>query len=90
LLVVVPARRHRFLFVVPPPPWFLHRSYISDPSPPLPIFLLSLVESPVVGLLPWEEELAGFGNDPFLVSGDLGARKLWVPGWVLVVVERQD
>jgi hypothetical protein len=89
LLVVVPARRHRFLFVVPPPPWFLHRSYISDPSP-LPIFLLSLVESPVVGLVPWEEELAGFGNDPFLVSGDLGARKLWVPGWVLVVVERQD
>lgn len=87
--MVVPARRHRFLFVVPPPPWFLHRSYISDPSPPLPIFLLSLVESPVVGLLPWEE-FAGFCNDPFLVSGDLGARKLWVPGWVLVVVERQD
>jgi hypothetical protein len=90
LLVVVPARCHRFLFVVPPPPWFLHRSYISDPSPPLPIFLLSLVESQVVGLLPWEEELAGFANDPFLVSGDLVARKLWVPGWVLVVVERQD
>jgi len=90
LLVVVPARRHRFLFVVPPPPRFLHRSYISDPSPPLPIFLLSLVESPVVGLLPWEGELAGFGNDPFLVSGDLGARKLWVPGCVLVVVEQQD